>query len=340
MASNKQLIEKADFASADLTTAGALTAEQANKFVRTLIEEPTLLRDVRVVEMNSPTRNINKIRFNKRILRAATSATALTTEATASGTAFDPTAATGEAVSRAKPQTSQVTLETDEVIAEVWLPYDVVEDNIEAGNIGVHRDTGGTSLGGGFLDTVLQLMAERAALDLEELAILGDNSLDTADPYLDLQDGYLELVRNGGNTNDVDGASLTKTVFKNSKKTMPDQYLRNLGQIVHYVSHDQETEYRDTVADRATGLGDSTLEGDRAIRVFGSPIVPNSTIPENEGLFSNPKNFIWGVQRQMMLEWDKDISARVIKFVLTARVALAVEEATAAVIHTNIGTPA
>ena len=182
-------------------------------------------------------------------------------------------------------------------------------------------------------------MAERAALDLEELAILGDNSLDTADPYLDLQDGYLELVRNGGNTNDVDGASLTKTVFKNSKKTMPDQYLRNLGQIVHYVSHDQETEYRDTVADRATGLGDSTLEGDRAIRVFGSPIVPNSTIPENEGLFSNPKNFIWGVQRQMMLEWDKDISARVIKFVLTARVALEIEEATAAVIHTNIGTP-
>lgn len=337
MASNKQIVEKADFDNSDLAIGGLLSDEQANRFVRTLIEEPTLLKDVRVVEMMAPTRNINKIQFNKRILRAATSATALDTEAEDSSTTFDPSTA-GEATSRAKPQTSQIQLNTSEVIAEVWLPYDVVEDNIEDGNIGVHRDTGGTSAGGGFLDTVLQLMAERAALDLEELAILGDNTLNTADPYLDLQDGYLERVRDGGNTNDVDAALLTKTVFKNAKKTMPDQYLRNLGNIVHYISHDQETEYRDTVADRATGLGDSTLEGDRALRAFGSPIVPNSTMPEDEGLFVNPKNLIWGVQRQMMLEFDKDISARVIKYVLTARVALQVEETTAAVLHTNIGT--
>ena len=53
MASNRTIVEKADFDNSDLVTAGLLNPEQANRFVRKLIEEPTLLRDVRVVEMNS-----------------------------------------------------------------------------------------------------------------------------------------------------------------------------------------------------------------------------------------------------------------------------------------------
>lgn len=336
MKSNRQIVEKADFANADLVTSGLLTAEQANRFVRKLIQEPTLLREVRVVEMASPTREINKIQFNKRILRAATSATALDTAAAASATAFDPSA---DATSRAKPKTEKITLTTSEIIAEVDLPYDVVEDNIERGNVGTMHDVGGSPSGGGFIDTTLQLMAERAALDLEELALLGDVDLGAADPYLDLQDGYLEIVRDGGNVNDFGGATLTKKLFKDGKKTMPDQYLRNLNALRHYISHDQETEYRDTVADRATAVGDATLEGDRPLRAFGSPIVPNSTMPDDEGLFTNPLNLIWGVQRRMMMEWDKDIKARVLTIVLTARIAIQVEEAEAAVLHTNIGTP-
>ncbi|KKK61457.1 hypothetical protein LCGC14_3014150, partial [marine sediment metagenome] len=252
MASNRQLVEKADFANADLVTAGLVNPEQANRFFRRLINEPTMLRDVRAVEMDSPTRNINRLQFNKRILRAGTSATALDTAAAASSTAFDPSTA-GEATSRGKPETSQVVLNTTEVIAEVDLPYDVIEDNVELGNIGEMRDVGGAPAGGGFIDTVLELMAERAALDLEELLLLGDVDLGTADTYLDLQDGVLEIVRDGGNINDEVGALVSKTTFKNGKKTMPDQYLRNINSMRHYISHDQETEYRDTVADRATG---------------------------------------------------------------------------------------
>ena len=334
MASNKQLVEKADFANADLVTGGLLTAEQANRFFRRLINEPTMLRDVRAVEMNSPTRNINRLQFNKRILRAGTSATALDTAALASGTAFD---ASDEATARAKVQTSQVTLTTSEVIAEVDLPYDVIEDNIELGNIGTRTDNSGADSGGGFIDTVMELMVERTALDLEELLILGDESLGSADPYLDLQDGVLELVRDGGNTNDQSGAAVTKTTFKDGKKTMPDQYLRNLNTMRHYISHDQETEYRDALADRATGYGDATLQGDAPLRAFGSQIVANATMPDDEGVFTNPQNIIWGLQRQIMVEWDKLIRSRVLLIVLTARVAIAVEDTAGAVIHTNLG---
>jgi len=336
MASNRQLVEKADFANADLVTAGLVNPEQANRFFRRLINEPTMLRDVRAVEMDSPTRNINRLQFNKRILRAGTSATALDTAAAASSTAFDPSTA-GEATSRGKPETSQVVLNTTEVIAEVDLPYDVIEDNVELGNIGEMRDVGGAPAGGGFIDTVLELMAERAALDLEELLLLGDVDLGTADTYLDLQDGVLEIVRDGGNINDEVGALVSKTTFKNGKKTMPDQYLRNINSMRHYISHDQETEYRDTVADRATGYGDATLQGDAPLRAFGSAVVANATIPDDEGLFTNPQNIIWGLQRKMLLEWDKLIRERVLLIVLSARVAVQVEDAAGAVIHTNLG---
>ncbi|KKL90559.1 hypothetical protein LCGC14_1903440, partial [marine sediment metagenome] len=105
----------------------------------------------------------------------------------------------------------------------------------------------------------------------------------------------------------------------------------------HYISHDQETEYRDTVADRATGYGDATLQGDAPLRAFGSAVVANATIPDDEGLFTNPQNIIWGLQRKMLLEWDKLIRERVLLIVLSARVAVQVEDAAGAVIHTNLG---
>ncbi len=339
MASNQAIIRKADFANADLVTAGLLNPEQAARFVRKLIKEPTILRDVRTVEMRSPTRNINKTQFNKRIMRAATSGVALTTEAQTSATAFNPADVGGEGLRRAKLLTEQITLNTSEVIAQVNLPYDVVEDNIERGSIGQHRDVGGTAAGGGFIDTTLELIAERAALDFEELGLLGDTTLGTADPYLDLQDGWIRLAETNGNVSDAVGANVSKAIFKNGKKTMPDQYLRNIAQLRQYLSMDQELEYRDTLADRATGLGDNTLTGNNPVFAFGSPVSPVSQMPEAKGLFTNPKNLLWGIQRQVTMEFDKDIAARIFIIVVTARVAVQIEEAEAAVVYNNLGTP-
>lgn len=335
MRSNRAIIEKADLSVADLTAdGGLLNPEQANKFVRKLLKQPTIIRDARVVEMSAPTRNVNKIQFNKRIMRAATSATQLDTAALDSATAFDPVA---EATARAKVLSEQITLTTSETIAEVHLSYDVIEDNVERGNVGQRTDVGGTGAGGGLIDTIMTLIAERAALDFEELGLLGDTTLNAADPYLDLQDGWLKRVEDGGNIVDVAGATITKDVFRDGKKTMPDQYLKNLAQMKHYISMDQETEYRDTVATRGTGLGDSTLQGDQALRAFGSPISACQQMPESKGLYSNPLNFLWGIQRQVLMEWEKDIRARVLVIVLTARIAVQLEEATAGVAYNNIG---
>ena len=72
MDSNEKVVQKAagDFSSTNLAVGGALNPEQASKFIRKLIKEPTILRDIRTVEMTSPVKNVNKIQFNKRILRA------------------------------------------------------------------------------------------------------------------------------------------------------------------------------------------------------------------------------------------------------------------------------
>ena len=66
---NRQLIKKADFALADLAAGGLLNPEQSDAFIRKLIVQPTVLKDARLVRMNSPQRKIEKIHFASRILR-------------------------------------------------------------------------------------------------------------------------------------------------------------------------------------------------------------------------------------------------------------------------------
>ena len=167
MSSNSSLLRKADIAIADLqTNGGELSPEQGAAFIRKLIKQPTLIRVCRVVEMIAPIRKINKIGFGTRILRKATS-----------GVALNANAANGLATGlggRSKPTTEQIELTTAEQIAEVRIPYDVMEDNIERATVATNElpNTGPA----GLRQTIIDLIAERAALDMEELAILADTA--------------------------------------------------------------------------------------------------------------------------------------------------------------------
>lgn len=329
MSSNNEIIRKADFALADLASGGLLNDEQSNTFLRKLLAQPTILRSSRTVTMNAPQRQINKIGFGKRILRAAASGVALDTAAVDG--AFNPLT---EATARAKPTTSQVLLSTKEVIAEVRLPYDVIEDNIERGNINAAgANQNNQPIQGGLKDTIVDMIAERAALDLEELALNGDESVVATDPYLGMVDGF--LVQTTSNVVNVAGA-ISRTAFKNGLKTMPDQYLRNRAAMRHYVSHDNEIEYRDTLAQRETAGGDGLIQGYAPVYAFGVPVEPVSLMPAANGLFTFPQNLIFGIQRQISIEVDKIITERVFVIVLTARVDFKIEEEEAVVKYTGI----
>ncbi len=323
MTDNKQIMRKADWSVADITSEGGLlNPEQTDEFIRKLVHvQPTILRDARVVRMNSPTRKINKIGFNTRIMKAAPS----------SGTALS----SGD---RSRPTTEQVTLTTSEAMAEVRLPYDVIEDNIERGSIDDNVSAGPVAGSGvsrdGIKDTIMTLIAERAAIDLEELALLGDTG--SGDPYLALQDGWLKL---SGVVNFVDNAfaTVSKDLFKAGLKTMPDQYLRNLAALRHYVSMDQLIEFRDTYATRETALGDNILQGTGPVFGFGVPVAAALQLPNAQGMLTNPLNLIWGIQRRVTMEVDKDIRTREFIIVVTVRVAVEIEEDEAIVKYINVG---
>jgi hypothetical protein len=318
MSGNKEILKKADMALADIASAGALNTEQSNKFIRGLIDTPTLLNQARVVGMNSPTMDINKIGIGERIFHAGTENTALTS---------------GQ---RSKATTSKISLASKEVIAELNLPYAVLEDNIERGNInfGGTSNIGGGASGGGLVDTLLALISQRAALDIEEMALLGDTA-GAAGNVLDLFDGYLK--RSTSNVVDAGAATINKSMFKNGLKTMPNKYLRNRTALKHFVSVNNEIEYADTLADRATALGDNKIQNANANRAFGSTVESVALMPEAQGLYTDPKNLIVGIQRDLSFEVDKDIRTRQWIVVLTARLDFQIEEEAAIVKYSNIG---
>lgn len=296
--SHKEIVDKADIAVSNLSTDGGyLNPIQANTFIRMLIEQPTLLNDIRVVPMNAPTMEINKIGFTSRIMKAAP----------ASGTALT-------ANDRSKPTTDQVTLTTKETIAEVHIPYDVIEDNIERGRLE---------------DTMMQLITERASIDIEELIILGNTG--SSDAYLAKLNGV--LIQTSSHVVDYSAtpAAITKTVFLAGIKTMPNKYMRNQAAMRFYVSPSTKYEWLDSIADRATPLGDQSNVTMAERPPYGIPIKSAAYMPNNNYILTYPKNLILGVQRRIMIETDRDIRARVLIVVLTMRLDFVYEEEDASV---------
>jgi HK97 family phage major capsid protein len=287
MPSNRTIVEKADIAVSNLiSTGGYLNPIQANTFIRLLIDQPTLINEIRVVPMNAPTMEINKIGFATRILK----------KAPAAGTALG-------ATDRSKPTTEQVTLSTTEVIAEVHIPYDVLEDNIERGRLE---------------DTIMAMITERASLDLEELLIQGDTTL--SDTYLKLKNGMLKAATSHVVDYSATAPGISKRIFKAGVKAMPNKYMRNRTQMRFYVSPDAETEYADSLANRETTLGDTKILNWTPNYAYGVPVKPAALMPDDKALFTYPKNMILGVQRQIMIETDRDIRARVLIVVVTLRI--------------------
>lgn len=316
MLTNQELARRADLVLADLSAnGGLLDAEQANTFIDLMMEQPTMLRQVRQVRMSAPERKINKIGFASRIMKAAPQGT----------TPYQADDGTNNryllAADRSKPTTQQVNLQTKEVLAEVRLPYEVLEDNIE---------------GQSFESHVMRLIAERAAIDFEEYALYGDTA--SGDAFLALQDGYLKRMTSHVVNNASAGVS--PAMFQAGMLAMPQKYLRNVAQMKHFVSIANTIKYRGKVAERATGYGDSMLTQSAPIFAHGVPVEAAPMIAAqgtgNVGIFTNPQNLIFGIQRQLQVETDKDIRSREIIIVLTARVALQIEEEDATVKYTNI----
>ena len=302
MASNRQIIEKASMTLADLSSGGLMNPTQSNEFIRMLQNSPTILNACRTIPMDHDTMKIEKIGFGQRILRPGVEVTPLAED------------------QKSKPTTSKIDLNAKEVIAEINLSYDTLENNIEGDNL---------------KNTIMQLIADRAALDLEELIINGDKA--SVDTYLKLIDG----IRKQATTHVVDAASglITKDIFKNAKKALPAKYLRNPADFRFYTSQNTSTEWMDVVATRATALGDTALQGGKA-SAYGIPVEGiamlqaydnGAGVQVSDSILTHPKNIVTGISRRMTIEVDKDIRARMFIIVLTTKIDAVFEEEDAVV---------
>src|SRR5262245_52696060 len=155
---NRTLLEKADLALADLTAGGGiLKPAQAQKFMRLLIKQSVLMQLATVVPMASPKQQISKIKFGSRILRPGQEGTAL---------------GVGD---RSRPDLSEVELDAKLYKAEVRMSDEVLEDSIERGEL---------------RQTIMEMMADAIARDMEEVAINGDTA--SPDPFLATMNGLLK----------------------------------------------------------------------------------------------------------------------------------------------------
>ncbi len=103
-------------------------------------------------------------------------------------------------------------------------------------------------------------------------------------------------------------------------------------------------DYADSLANRQTPLGDSKLVAASTAEYNGYGVVPVPLFPENLGgstnttnlLFVDPKNIIVGMQRDVRIETDRDISTGEIKIVCTVRFDVKYKHEPALVKVTNI----
>lgn len=307
MDDNRSIIQKADLLVADMVANGGyLEQALAREFIEVAIDESTLMPLATTIPMKSHTHRLDKMRFGSRVLRAGTEGQALIES------------------DRVKPDLSNETLQSQLFKAEARLTDEDLEDSIE---------------GGSLRDTIIKLLGQAVARDMDEVVIEGDTT--SGDPFLAKFDGAIKLA----NVNVVAAGSvpISKTMFKAAFKSLPTPFRRDRQNMSFFVASDSEVDYRDVVAERETGRGDQALEEWVPLRWGGIPIREVPLFPTDLGagsdsvmLLTNPKNMNVGIWRQIKLETDRDISAGVLKVVITIRFGFAYTERQAVVKTTGV----
>jgi hypothetical protein len=305
---NRSILEKADLALANLISDGGyLQPEQAAKFMRILIKQSKLMGMSTVVPMKSPKHLIEKIKFTGRVLRAGNEGQALAED------------------DRVKPDTSKIELDAELFKAECRLTNETLEDSIERGEL---------------RQTIMQLLGDAIARDMEEVMLQGDTS--SSDLFLAQFDGLLKQAVS--NVVDAGDVKLNKTLFRDNLRALPSEFLRNKGDMRFLTSVDAEIDYRDTLADRVGALGDKFLEQEAAVSYSGVPVIDLQLMPENIGtgshctdiLFLDPKNINVGVWRNIRIETDKLVREGVLIIVATLRFDVKYAHEPAVVKTTNV----
>lgn len=179
-------------------------------------------------------------------------------------------------------------------------------------------------------------LSKAVGRDIEWVSVNGDTA--SLDPTLATMDGFLKQITSnvvlGGSAN------LTKAILRDMLKLMPDEFA-NDPKLRYFTNRDARIDYRDSLADRATTLGDISLLNKTEtvyndIPVDWIPEFPVNLAGDTEVLLANPDNLYVGIWRKISVKLDEDISAGVVIMVASIRFDVKVGEETATVKATDI----
>jgi hypothetical protein len=296
---NQEMLDKIHGALKSIMTSdlgsSRLARSKQRQFVRTVSNATRILDAARRIDMTSHTHDIDRVGFASRILQGAKEGTA-------------------EGVEESKTDFHTNTLESVEVMAIAGITDSTLEDNIE-------QD--------GFEDTLLDLIADRTGIDLEELFLLGDK--DSTDSFLSLTDGWLKKSANEITGTDFDSTD-PEDMFDAMIKAVPKKYLRNRADWTLWVHWDIEDAYRDILRERGTGLGDSAQTTAQQLSYKGFAVQDSANMPEGTAFLAPATNLVYGIYRDIFIEPDRMPKARKTDFVTTLRVDAHFEDENASVV--------
>lgn len=293
---------------------GILNPEQADRFIDYMVDQTVLTKDARLVRMNAPTREIDKIDLGVRKARKAT-------ENVDDGVHAD-------------PSFSKITLTTVKIRLDWRLTSEALEDNIEQDNLEDH---------------VARLMATQLGNDLEDLYINGNTASPNA--LLKALDGWRKLALAGAHVVSNPSQSgtyvLSKASFNTALKQMPNKYMQRRVDLRWYAGSGILQDFLNGLTDRSTPLGDAVIFGTpggtqggglTSIRPFGIPLVEvplfdSTLVGTYSGATGNhsyveltfPQNRIVGIQREIKVYREFIRRADAVEFTVYTRVAVQIE---------------
>lgn len=294
-----------------------MNRQQADRFIDLVIDSSRLLKNIRTRRINHPKGEINKLNLGNIVTEAASISPATTSS----------------------PTDSTVKYDTEKARSAFDLVTDFVEDNLE---------------GAGIRNTLLNMFSKRIAVDLELLAIEGDETIvipgTVEENLLGLNDGFIVLMNAGvpaAQKLDAQGTASSKQLFHDMKRKIPVRFRVSRPDYRWQCGPAVYDKWELDTSNRATSGGDAALEGNSQRTPFGIPLFEIPLMPEDltygTGVTDGSKmwlsplaNLIWFIQRDITIEWDRQPRADAWEVTIHTRSDIQIEDTNMIVLANNL----
>lgn len=299
---------------------GYLRAPQVNRFLDYMWDKTVLGSQVRTERIKGETAELSRIAVGERLLRVATEA-------------VDDGVNVGAAFGKVSISTTKFRLDWE-------LSSEALEDGIEAEALEDH---------------IANLMAAQVANDLEDYAINSDSGKAGENLSLGGFNGWAKTAEATGHVVEAGDSTLSRKVLSDMIKAMPRKGMQNRARLKFFASSnavqdllDSEAQLRlETAREIGTDAGQhvSGPLGYAAPRVYGQDIqeVPlfdddrkGDDSGETQVWFTDPKNLIWAVQREIQVFREFKPKKDSIEFTLYCRVGTAIEDPNSFVVTNGV----